>query len=85
MSTKDLAFSRFSAFGQYSYPVTPLFNISASAMWFPDLKGFFAGPSIDYSLAENVDFSLIWQHFRSTLVNNKTNINLGFLRVKYSF
>jgi hypothetical protein len=27
MSTKDLAFSRFSGFGQYSYPITPLLNL----------------------------------------------------------
>lgn len=85
MSTKDLAFSRFSAFGQFSYPVTPLLNVSISAMWFPDLKGYFAGPSIDYSLAENIDFSLFWQHFDSRMSGNRTRINIGFLRLKYSF
>ena len=74
LSTKDLAFSEFSAFGQFSYPVTPLLNISISAMWFPDLKGYFAGPSLDYSLAENVDFSIFWQHFKSTINGEKTMI-----------
>jgi hypothetical protein len=85
MSAKDLAFSRFSAFGQYSYPITPLLNTTISAMWFPDLKGYFAGPSLDYSLAENVDFSLFWQHFDSKIDNTRIRINLGFLRVKFSF
>jgi hypothetical protein len=85
MSTKDLAFSRFSAFGLFSYPVTSLLNVSVSAMWFPDLKGYFAGPSIDYSLAENIDFSLFWQHFDSRMSGNRTRINIGFLRLKYSF
>jgi hypothetical protein len=85
LSSKDLAFSRFSAFGQYSYPVTPLLNLSVSAMWFPDLKGYFAGPSLDYSLAENVDFSIIWQHFYSEMASVRTRVNIGFLRVKYSF
>jgi hypothetical protein len=85
LTTKDLAFSRFTLLGQYSYPITPLLTISASAMWFPDLKGYFAGPSIDYSLAENVDFSLIWQHFNSNLGSVKTRVNLAFLRVKWSF
>jgi hypothetical protein len=84
-STKEIAFSKFSAFGQYSYPVTPLLNISLSAMWFPDLKGYFAGPSIDYSLAGNVDFSLVWQHFNSHMNNTRTRINMGFFRVKVSF
>jgi hypothetical protein len=54
-------------------------------MWFPDLKGYFAGPSLDLSIAEDVDFSLIWQHFTSIMDGTKTRINLGFLRIKYSF
>jgi hypothetical protein len=85
LSTKDIAFSRFSAFGQFTYPVTPLLNMGIAAMWFPDLKGWFAGPSVDYSLAENVDFSLFWQHFKSRINDEKTRINLGFLRIKLSF
>ena len=85
LSSKDLAFSRFSAFGQFTWATTPLLNMSLSGMWFPDLKGYFAGPSIDYSLAENVGFSLIWQHFTSETGGNKSRINLAFLRIKYSF
>jgi hypothetical protein len=85
ISTKDLAFSRFSAFSQFSYPVTPLLNLSVSAMWFPDLNGYFAGPSLDYSLAENVDFSLFWQHFNSKINETRLRINIGFIRVKFSF
>jgi hypothetical protein len=85
LSTKDLAYSRFSAFVQYSYPITPLLNAGVSAMWFPDLKGYFAGPSLDYSLAENIDFSLFWQHFDSKMNENRIRINIGFLRVKFSF
>jgi hypothetical protein len=85
LSAKDLAFSEFTAFGQFTWAATPLMNIGISAMWFPDLKGYFAGPSFDYSLAENVDFSLLWQHFRAVLGGSKTRINLAFLRFKYSF
>jgi hypothetical protein len=85
LSSKDLAFSKFSAFGQFTWAVTPLLNLIVSAIWFPDLKGYFAGPSMDYSLAENLDFSLIWQHFNAIMSGEKTKINLGFLRLKYSF
>ena len=84
LSPKNLAFSEFTAFGQFTWVVTPLLNLGVSAMWFPDLNGYFAGPSIDYSLAENLGFSLIWQHF-STETNISNRINLGFLRLKYSF
>jgi hypothetical protein len=85
LSSKDLAFSKFSAFGQFTWAASPLLNLTLSAMWFPDLEGYFAGPSIDYSLAENLDFSLIWQHFDAIMAGEKSRINLGFLRLKYSF
>jgi hypothetical protein len=85
LSAKQLAFSKFTAFGQFTWPVTPLFNVSVSAMWFPDLKGYYAGPSLDYSIAENVDLSLYWQHFDSETAASAEKINMGFLRVKVSF
>jgi len=85
LSAKYLAFSEFSAFGQFTWAATPLLNIGLSAMWFPDLKGYFTGPSVDYSMAENVDFSLFWQHFDGKMGGTKSRINLVFLRIKYSF
>jgi len=85
LSAKELAFSKFTAFAQFSWPVTPLFNASLSAMWFPDLKGYYAGPSFDYSIAENVDISLYWQHFDAKTSSVAEKINIGFLRVKISF
>jgi len=85
LSAKDLAFSRFTAFGQFTWAATRLFNLGISAMWFPDLKGYFAGPSLEYSLAESIDFSVFWQHFDSRISGEKMRINMGFLRFKYSF
>jgi hypothetical protein len=54
-------------------------------MWFPDLNGYYAGPSFDYSLAENVDLSVYWQHFDSRNSSLNESINIGFLRLKMSF
>jgi hypothetical protein len=85
MSAKDLAFSKFSSFLSFAYPLTPLINTTISAMWIPDLAGYFAGPSLDYSVAENVDISLFWQHFSTKMNDTRTRINIGFLRVKFSF
>jgi len=85
LSARDLAFSEFSAFGQFTWAASPLLNLTISAMWLPDLDGYFAGPSADYSLAENLDFSLIWQHFNAVMGGEKSRINLGFLRIRYSF
>ncbi len=85
LSAKELAFSKFTAFGQFTWAVTPLFNATLSAMLFPDLDGYYAGPSLDYSIAENVDLSLYWQHFYSNTATVSEKINIGFLRVKISF
>ncbi|HLN56445.1 MAG TPA: hypothetical protein VK207_10655 [Bacteroidales bacterium] len=86
MSVKDIAFSRFTAFSSYSYPVTPLFTAAVSGMWFPDRKGYFTGLSADYSVAENVDLTLLWQHFKGDFGHESDyRINLGFLRIKISF
>jgi hypothetical protein len=84
-SAKSLAFSRFTAFGQYTHALTPLASAGVSAMWFPDIKGWFAGPSFDFSLSDNTAFSLLWQHFRGNPGGDRMRMNLGFLRIKYSF
>jgi len=85
LSARDLAFSEFNLFGSISLPLTPLFNLGVSAIWYPGLNGYFAGPSIDWSLSQNVDLSFIWQHFESRPQADNLKINLGFLRFKYSF
>ncbi|HLN20831.1 MAG TPA: hypothetical protein VK213_07060 [Bacteroidales bacterium] len=85
MTVEDLAFSVFTAFASYSYPVTPLFTTGISVIWFPGIQGYFGGLSADYSLAENVDASLLWQHFRGDLTGTASKINIAFLRIKFSF
>ena len=85
LSARDLAFSEFSAFGQFTWAVTPLINLSFSTMWFPDLEGYFAGPAFDWSMAENIDLSVLWQHFDAVMGGERMKINIGFLRLKYSF
>ncbi len=85
LTARQTAFSRFSAAGELSYSPTPLISTSLTAAWFPDLDGFYAGPSFGFSLAEAVDFTLLWQRFRGTFAGENLRINLGFLRIRYSF
>jgi hypothetical protein len=85
LTARQLAFSKFCAAAQVSYTPVPLLNISLSAIWYPDLDGYYAGPAVDISLAQNVDFSFLWQHFNSTIAEEETRINLGFIRIRYSF
>ena len=85
LTARELAFSEFSAVGQVTYTPIPLLNISLSAIWYPDLDGFYAGPAVDFSMAENVDFTFLWQYFSSLINDEETRMNLGFIRIRYSF
>ncbi len=85
LGSKDLGFSEFSWFAQLGYPFNPLINGNISFMYYPDLEGFFTGPSVSVSLADNLDFSVFTQIFSMKLNNDRTNFYLGFLRFKYSF
>jgi hypothetical protein len=85
ITADKLAFSEFSAIGQFSWTPVPLLNVSLSAIWYPDLNGYFADATVGFSMAENVDFSLVMQHFDNVISGEVTRINLGFVRIKYSF
>jgi len=37
-----------------------------------NVNKYFAGPSMDYSLAENIYFSIFWQHFEGKINLEKT-------------
>lgn len=90
LSVKTLSFTEWNFFGQVTYPFTPLLNGALSAMYFPNIDGFFVGPSISYSLANNLDFSLFLQIFSGEYpigeeANKRHTLNFGFARFKYSF
>jgi hypothetical protein len=81
LSAKNLSISNWNVFANVSYPLTPRLNGSLSGMYFVDIKSCYAGLSLDYSVIENLDFSLHWQYFKSS----DLGANLGFVRIKYSF
>ncbi len=90
LTVKNLAFSKWNIFTQVSYPLTPLLNASVSFMYFDDLKGYYSGPSIDYSIKDNITMSIISQIFSGdfntgSMRDNRNTFFLGFLRYKYNF
>jgi len=91
LNVKKLSITDFSVFSNVSYPFTPLLNGSLSCMIFPEEKGVFAGPTITYSIAQNMEFSLISQMFSGVLPNQFTgeksrmSLFLGFIRYKLNF
>ena len=91
LDVRNIAFSEWNALIQASYPVTPLFNFSLAGMFFPDLEGFYFGPSLQYSIKDNAELSLISQVFsgKFSLVpgmsEERTDLFFGFLRYRFSF
>ena len=87
LSAKTLSLSKWNLFAQASYPITPRLNGALSSMYFTDLKACYAGFSLDYSLAENLDASLITQYFATVGKSSPGDMQalLGFARLKYSF
>ena len=86
LSAKNLSFSKFTAMLQGSYPITPLLNVTLAGMYFPDINGYFAGPSLTYSLTENLDFSILAQSFTGKFTAGTIQTyNFAFLKMKWHF
>ncbi|MCK4662299.1 MAG: hypothetical protein KAT68_05500 [Bacteroidales bacterium] len=86
LTVKNLSFTKLSLFGQVSFPITPILNSTFSAMYYPEIDGYFIGPSLSYSFNDNTDFSIFFQSFSGELTTGtKEKFNMGFLRLKYCF
>jgi len=87
MTVKTISFSKFSWFGQVSYPLHPLLTGSLAAMYFPSLgDGYFIMPSLEWSIAPNTGVSLLAQRFMGAFSGGAPEkLNLFFLRFRYDF
>ncbi len=91
LTIKNLSFTEYNLFGSITYPITSLLNATLSAMYYPQVYGFYIGPSFTYSLSDNFDFSLITQTFKiNNFINPQTqkkglNMAFGFLQLKFNF
>lgn len=86
LSPKKLSFTDFSLMIQGNYPITPLVNISAAIMYFPEIDGYYIGPSLAWSVMENMEFSVIIQSFTGKFTRERNDcLNMGFMRLKWNF
>lgn len=86
LSAKNLSFARFSAFVMMAYPLSPLVNISVSAMYSPQNNFVFAGPSVSVSMADNFMIDLNVQAFYSDIpIAAGGKGTYAFLRGRWSF
>lgn len=90
LDVKNLGFTDWSFFTSISFPFTPLINGGFAAIWYPEWKGAYLGPSVDLSLNSNFDLSLIVQYFTAEFEypsgdRLRENNTFGFLKFKWSF
>jgi hypothetical protein len=86
LSVKTTSYSKFSWFGQISYPIHPLLNGSIAIMYFPSLgNGYFLMPSLAYSVSDNFEFALYGQQFEGKFGEQYDKMTMLFLRFRYSF
>jgi len=85
MTVKNLSFVKHNLLLQASYPITPLFTGSLAGMFLPGINGYYVGPSVTYSLSQNLDASLYLQSFKGDISGKSQSINLVFIRVKFSY
>jgi len=85
-SAKNLSPAKYSLFGAISYPITPLNKLDFSAIFNPSDKSFYAGPSVNISLTENIYLLAAAQFF-----SGKQETEWGdygqfyYLRFKWNF
>jgi len=92
-SPKMLSFTQWNIFLMGSYPITPLFDASLAVMYFPELNGYFIGPTLNYNIKQNIDLCLFIQYFNGWFKNTGPRQDqdlyfqsfLSALRLKWSF
>jgi len=86
LTPQSLSLTKFSFFGQVSYPFSPLFTGTLSVMYNPNDNSLYAGPSLSYSLVENLELSVYGQYFTSdTPVDEGGKGVFLYWRIKWSF
>jgi len=91
LDVKKIGLAPWSIYAGASYPLSPLINGSLSAIVYPEWKGFYFGPSFEFSLSNNLYLSLIGQIFSLEQenafsgINERVNFYFAFLRLKWNF
>ena len=85
-SIKNLSVTRYTIFSSLQYPFTPLFSGTLNAMHFVGTNGWYAGPSLEYSIQRNLYLSAFLNLFlNKTAQNGNTMDYLGAVRLKWFF
>lgn len=86
INTKNLFLPDYSMFGSLNYPFTPLITGSLAGIANINTKLYFIIPTINISLKDNLELSLVaqlLQYYGNS--NYNQNLNMIFIRLKSSF
>jgi hypothetical protein len=81
---RNMVFCPVNIFAHASYPLNPLISASIDGMYFPKIMGFFAGPSVNVSLSDNLSASINCQAFSAKPDDTRLKLFIGYFRMKYS-
>ncbi|MFW6019584.1 MAG: hypothetical protein ACOCPM_03300 [Bacteroidales bacterium] len=86
LSVKTLTPSKAETYLQASYPLTPLLNVDISTIFNPFDGSWFSGPTVTYSLDQDLDVMATSQLFFGEENTEYGDVGqLYYLRLKYSF
>jgi len=85
-SAKNLSSAKYSLFGELSYQLTPLNNLDFSVIFNPSDNSFYAGPSLNISLTENIYLLTAAQFFSGNQGTEWGDYGqFYYLRLKWNF
>lgn len=86
LSPENLMPTRWNFILTTSKEFNPLFSANMSVLYSPGTNLVVIYPTVQYSLATNLDFNFIWQSFLASVENKFQAVNhTAFLRLKWSF
>ena len=86
LSARNLYPYKYSLLTQWGYPINPLLNGAIILVYSPgDAHATFLNPVLTYSLSQNWDLDLVGQLFFQKTEKYGSEVNAGFVRIKWSF
>jgi hypothetical protein len=84
-SVRNLMFTEYNLFFGVNYNLSSLLKASINCIYLPEFKGYYLGPSLNYSLSDNAEISLWGQHLSLKESSFDVDNTTIFTRLKINF
>ncbi len=85
MRADNIFFSKYALTASAMYPVSPILSTSMAGSYMPDMNAFYISPNLTYSMATNLDISMLAQYFHFTQQQTNLESLAFYMQLKYSF